>query len=88
VQQEKLLVQTNPDYPSLAKTSRVEGVVTLKAVIAADGTVKELEPVSGHPLLLPAAIQAVKQWRYRPTMVNGAPVEVVTQVDVQFTLQP
>jgi protein TonB len=58
----------------------------LHALIAKDGTVQQLEVMSGHPLLVQAALDAVKQWRYRPTLLNGEPVEVDTTIDVIFTL--
>jgi protein TonB len=58
----------------------------LTAIIAKDGTIANLEVLSGHPLLIPAAMQAVKQWRYKPTLLNNQAVEVVTQIDVNFTL--
>ena len=55
-------------------------------MIAKDGTIQELQVVNGHPLLVPAALEAVKQWVYQPTLLNGEPVEVITQIDVNFTL--
>ena len=58
----------------------------LSAIIGKDGTMQDLTVASGHPLLVPAAMEAVKQWVYRPTLLNGEPVEVVTQIDVNFTL--
>jgi protein TonB len=86
VQQARLIDQPKPAYPPLAKQARISGTVKLNAVIAKDGTIMNLEVVSGHPLLVPAALDAVKRWRYQPTMLNGEPVEVVTQIDVNFTL--
>jgi TonB family protein len=86
VQQAKLVRQPRPEYPPLAKQARIQGVVQLQVVIAADGTVKDIAVISGHPLLVPAALDAVKQWQYQPTLLNGQPVEVLTQVDVNFTL--
>ena len=62
------------------------GVVKLGAIISKDGTIQHLEVISGHPLLVPAALEAVKQWVYQPTLLNGEPVEVQTQIDVNFTL--
>ena len=59
---------------------------TCSAIIGKDGTIQNLKVVSGHPLLVPAALEAVKQWVYQPTLLNGEPVEVVTQIDVNFTL--
>ncbi len=86
VQQAKLIRQPKPVYPALAKQARISGVVKLDAVIGKDGTIQNLRVVSGHPLLVPAALEAVKQWIYQPTLLNGEAVEVVTQIDVNFTL--
>jgi protein TonB len=86
VQQAKLIRQPRPVYPALAKQARIQGVVKLSAIIARDGTIQHLEVLSGHPLLIPSALEAVKQWVYQPTLLNGEPVEVVTQIDVNFTL--
>ncbi len=82
----QLVFQPKPLYPALAKASRVSGLVRLTAIIRRDGTISELKLVSGHALLVPAAIDAVRQWVYRPTLLNGEAVEVVTQIDVNFTL--
>ena len=71
---------------SLAKQARIQGVVRLNAIIGKDGTIQNLTVATGHPLLVPAALEAVKQWVYRPTLLNGEAVEVVTQIDVNFTL--
>jgi protein TonB len=73
-------------YPPLAKQARISGTVKLAAVIAKDGTIQDLKVISGHPLLIPSALEAVKQWVYQPTLLNGEPVEVSTQIDVNFTL--
>jgi TonB family protein len=86
VQQTKLISQARPVYPPLAKQARIQGVVHLQCVIAKDGSVIDIKVLSGHPLLIPAAIDAVKTWVYQPTLLNGEPVEVLTQVDVNFTL--
>jgi len=86
VQQAKLVRQPRPVYPPLAKQARIQGVVKLNAIISRDGTIQNLTVLSGHPLLVPAAMEAVKQWVYAPTLLNGEPVEVVTQIDVNFTL--
>jgi protein TonB len=75
-----------PSYPPLAKQARIQGVVRLNAVIGKDGTIQNLTAASGHPLLVPAALEAVRQWLYKPTLLNGEPVEVVTVIDVNFTL--
>lgn len=86
VQQAKLVRQPKPVYPPLAKQARIQGVVKLNAIIGKDGTIQNLTQVSGHPLLVPSAMEAVKQWIYQPTLLNGEAVEVVTQIDVNFTL--
>jgi protein TonB len=87
VVQGKLISGPRPVYPSLARAARIEGTVRLEAVIARDGTVLNLRAVSGHPLLIPAALAAVEQWVFRPTSLNGDPVEVATEIEVHFTLQ-
>ncbi len=86
VQQAKLIRQPKPIYPSLAKQARIQGIVRLTVIIGKDGVVKTMQLITGHPLLVPAAMEAVKQWVYQPTLVNGEPVEVITQADVYFTL--
>ena len=86
VQSAKLADQPKPVYPPLARQARIQGTVRLEAVISKEGTIENLTVVSGHPLLIQAALDAVKRWRYQPTMLNGVPVEVVTTVDVNFTL--
>jgi periplasmic protein TonB len=86
VQQAMLVRQPRPVYPPLAKQARIQGVVRLNAIIGKDGTIQNLTVAAGHPLLVPAALEAVKQWVYKPTLLNGEPVEVVTQIDVNFTL--
>ncbi len=86
VQQANLLSRVTPVYPSAAKEARIQGVVHLAVIIGKDGTVQNVEVVSGHPLLIGAATDAVKLWVYKPTLLNGNPVEVITQVDVNFTL--
>jgi len=86
VQSAKLVAQPRPAYPPLARQARIQGTVKLEAVISKDGTIENLTVVSGHPLLIQAALDAVKQWRYQPTMLNGVAVVVVTTIDVNFTL--
>lgn len=86
VQAAKLLRQVKPPYPPLARQARISGVVRLEAVIAKNGEIKNLEVISGHPLLTAAALDAVRQWSYQPTLLNGDPVEVRTVIDVNFTL--
>jgi len=78
--------RVEPTYPAIAKAAHVQGTVILAAVIGKDGTIQNLHVVSGHPLLQGAAMDAVKQWKYRPYILNGEPVEVDTQVVVNFTL--
>jgi len=86
VQAAKAIRSPRPVYPPLAKQARISGHVILNAIIGKDGTIQNLTVASGHPLLVPAAMEAVKQWVYQPTLLNGEPVEVVTQIDVNFTL--
>ena len=86
VQQAKLVRQVPPDYPAAAHQAGISGVVRLAVLIAKDGTVKNIEVESGHPLLIPAAIDAVRQWVYQKTLLNGDPVEVVTTVTVNLQL--
>lgn len=86
VTQGLLIRRVEPVYPKIALTARITGVVQLHAIIGRDGTIKELEATSGHPMLIPAAIDAVKQWRYRAYLLNGEPVEVETNVTVTFQI--
>jgi periplasmic protein TonB len=86
VQSAMVLKKIPPLYPQLAKSARVSGVVHLAAVIAKDGTIQELHSLGGPALLIQAAVDAVKQWVYRPTLLNGEPVQVETTIDVNFTL--
>jgi protein TonB len=81
-----LIHRVQPEYPPLARQARVQGTVVLRAVISREGRIENLQVLSGHPLLLQAAIDAVRQWRYRPYYLNDQPVEVETQVTVTFTL--
>jgi protein TonB len=87
VQQSALISGSQPDYPSEARARGVEGVVTLEAVIGTDGTVQSVSVISGDPLLVPAALESVKSWTYRPTLLNGMPIEVLTEIEVSFTLR-
>ena len=88
VQKFNLIHEVPPVYPPLAKAARIQGSVQFTAIIGKDGQVRNLQLISGHPLLVEAARTAVEQWQYKPTLLNGQPVEVVTQVDVNFTLEP
>jgi protein TonB len=81
-----IINKTPPVYPQLAKSARVQGVVHLAAIISKDGTIQELHSLGGPALLIQAAMDAVKTWRYKPTMLNGEPVQVETTIDVNFTL--
>ena len=87
VESANLIIQVKPEYPPLAKMARVQGSVRLEAVISTDGTIQNLRVLAGHPLLVKAAIDAVARWRYQPTLLNGDPVEVITEIDVNFTLE-
>jgi len=86
VQAATLINQVMPQYPMIARTAHVSGTVVLHAVVGKDGTIKELEYVSGPPLLMKSAMDAVKEWRYRPALLNGEPVEVDTTINVVFHL--
>jgi len=86
VTQGLLIRKIQPAYPPLARQARIQGSVLLQAEISKDGTIQNLRLISGHPMLAPAAIEAVKQWRYKPYILNGEPVEVETQITVNFTL--
>ncbi len=86
VSQSQLLFGPKPVYPRLAVSSRIEGTVRLQATISREGVIENLHVLSGHPLLTGPAIEAVKRWRYRPVILNGDPVEVITEIDVNFTL--
>ena len=86
VMQAKAIDRVQPTYPAIARAAHVQGTVVLHAIIAKDGTVQQLQLVSGPPLLVNAAMDAVRQWRYSPTELNGEPVEVDTTIQVVFTL--
>jgi protein TonB len=86
VLQALLISRVEPRYPALALQTKTEGVVRLHAIISRDGRITSLDILSGHPLLVKAALEAVSQWRYRPTMLNGEPVEVETSITVIFQL--
>jgi TonB family protein len=81
-----LIRKVQPVYPPLAKQARIQGAVIMNAILAKDGTVQNVTVVSGHPLLVQAALDAVKQWVYQPTLLNGQPVEISTQISLNFTL--
>lgn len=86
VTQGLLIRKVQPVYPPLARQARIQGNVLLQAEISVDGTIENLHLISGHPMLAPAAIEAVKQWRYKPYILNGEPVPVETQITVIFSL--
>ena len=81
-----LIRKVEPKYPPLAIAARIQGPVVLAAVISKEGTIENLRLVNGHPMLVPAAIEAVSQWRYRPYSLNGDVIEVDTQITVNFVL--
>ena len=86
VTQGLLIRRVQPTYPQLARQARIQGTVVLQAEISKTGDIINLQVVSGHPMLAPAALDAVKQWKYKPYILNGEPVEVDTQITVNFTL--
>ena len=87
ISQSQLLYGPKPAYPKLALTARVEGTVRLQATISRQGRIENLRLLSGHPLLINAALEEVKHWRYRPVILNGDPVDVITEIAVNFTLR-
>jgi len=87
VQEAKLIHRVTPVYPAPAIKLRISGTVHLAAIIGADGRIRELQVLGGHPFLVPAAVNAVREWVYMPTMLNGAPVEVMTDILVTFSLR-
>jgi protein TonB len=86
VQAAKLIRKVIPVYPQMARVTRTQGTVRITGTIGKDGAIARLQLVSGHPLLVQAALEAVKQWTYQPTLLNGQPVEVITTIDVMFRL--
>jgi protein TonB len=86
VQAAKLIRRVQPVYPALARQVRVQGVVTLDAIIGTDGSIQMLRVLNGHPMLVRSALEAVQQWKYSPTILNGKAVEVKTTIEVRFTL--
>ncbi len=86
VQADRIINRVQPVYPPLARQTRISGTVRLHAIIGKDGTIQQLEVLNGHPLLQQSALEAVRQWRYQPTLLNGEPVEVDTTIDVIFSL--
>jgi protein TonB len=86
VQEALIINRVIPVYPPLAKAARIQGLVRLEGIIARDGTIQQLRVIGGHPLLVQSALDAVRQWRYKPTLLNGDPVEVIAPIDVNFKL--
>jgi periplasmic protein TonB len=86
VESAKLIFGPAPEYPVLARMTRTEGTVRLKAIIGRDGAIEELRVLGGHPLLVKAAVEAVERWRYSPTLLDNKPVKVETEIEVNFTL--
>ena len=82
----KVVSRVTPVYPTEARMQHISGTVRMHAIIAKDGSIKNLEVISGHPTLVDAALEAVRQWRYQPTMIEGQPVEIDTTIDVIFAL--
>jgi len=87
VQEAMLLAMVKPQYPPVAKQARIQGTVRVSAIIDKDGRITELKVEEGHPFLVDAAVAVLKRWRYRPTILNGAPVEVATQITMHFRLE-
>ncbi len=81
-----LIYGVQPVYPPLARQARIQGTVELRAIVSKAGTIENLAVVSGHPMLVKAAVEAVRQWRYRPYLLNGDPIEVETDIRVNFVL--
>ena len=86
VQAARIIQQPIPVYPPLARNARISGQVKLEGIIGKDGRIQRLRVLSGHPLLMQAALDAVRQWIYKPTLLNGEPVEVIAPIEVNFTL--
>jgi len=82
----RLITRVEPVYPRIAIQARISGEVRLDAVVGTDGRVRELRVLSGHPMLVPAAVDAVRQWVFQPTLLNSVPVEVSAPVTVTFRL--
>ncbi len=82
----QVVTKVPPVYPPLARQARIQGLVVLKVLISKTGDVENVQLITGHPMLAPSAIEAVKQWKYKPYLLNGEPVEVETNVTVNFTL--
>jgi protein TonB len=81
-----LIYRVQPIYPPIARQARIQGPVELRAIISKTGTIENLVVLRGHPMLVPAAIEAVRRWRYRPYLLNSDPIEVETEITVNFVL--
>jgi protein TonB len=81
-----LIRKVQPAYPPLARSARIQGTVVLQALISKQGAIENLKVLAGHPMLVSAAVEAVSQWRYRPYVLNNEPVEVETEITVNFSL--
>jgi protein TonB len=81
-----IIYRVQPSYPPIARLARVQGTVELRAIISKAGTIENLIAVSGSPMLVKSAIEAVRQWRYRPYLLNNEPIEVETEITVNFVL--
>lgn len=81
-----IVVRIDPAYPPAARAAGIQGKVVLRALVGRDGSIDELEVISGHPMLTRSALEAVRHWRYKPTIVSGSPVEVETTITVKFVL--
>lgn len=86
IKEPKKIRDQKPIYPQIAQTAKIQGIVIIEATIAKDGSIKDAKVLRGQALLDQSALDAVRQWRYTPTMLNGVPVEVVMTVTVNFTL--
>ena len=80
------MYRVQPVYPPLARQARIQGTVQMRAIISKTGTIENLQAISGHPMLIPSALNAVRQWRYRPYMLNGDPIAIETEITVNFIL--
>ena len=87
IKRPEILKRVDPVYPAIAKAARVSGMVIVEAIIARDGSIKDAKVIRSVPMLDQAALDAVQQWRYTPTLLNGQPVEVIMSVNVTFAIQ-
>lgn len=88
IQERRLVFAPKPVYPKLAIQAHITGTVKLAVLIGEDGAVERIRLIGGHPFLVPAAMDAVKQWEYEPTLLDGSPVPVLTTIEVHFNLGP